>query len=269
MKNIIKLTFIPAALSLGMTAHAGFFDQLKDNVVNSAKQAAVDTANQKVNEATNGVIGGVLGGNTSAGSVGGNVDLSGGPAANLIALTKCHGANISNVMVGNYGEYTFQSGMSKEKRSGLINRRTGTVSNGCILPSLQAKEVLYFEVDESVKRQFTHATMQCVKSANPSAGALSEPKDNYAYTTNYLTKKDIHLHCGNDQNVTVCGTGRNMDRGAQYKKILKARGKAMLSIQATSSLRAPRGGEKLYCQYFNPKTGTSLFAFEYFRAHKP
>lgn len=269
VKNLLMGSLLVAGTS--MSAQAGFFDDLKKNVTDSAKQATADTVNKTVNQATDGairgVVGGATGGSVSAGTS--HHNLSGGPAANLKALTKCHGASMTNVQVGQYGSYYFQSGMSREERSGFINRRPGSVTDGCILPSLQPKEVVYFEVDESVKRQFSNAVMQCVRSANPSAGTLQEAKDNYAYHTGFLTGKDVHLHCGNDQNITDCGTGKNSARGGQYKKKLRAKGKAMLSVQATSSLNAPAGGEKLYCQYFNAKTGTSLFAFEYIRARKP
>lgn len=195
------------------------------------------------------------------------LDLSGGPSDKLTSLTQCAGATFSNVMTGEYGRYHFMNGFSKEERTGFINRKKGKVSKGCIMPSLQPQQVLYFEVDDKVYQEYRNAQMQCIRSDNMAAGAVNETESRGEYPSNvtYLSSKDVLLHCGNDQGVKECATGRNSQRGSEYKKQLKARGKTMMSVMGIKSTHAPAGGEKLYCQHFNSKTGKSLFAFEYIR----
>ena len=75
------------------------------------------------------------------------------------------------------GNYTFQNGFKKEKRSGLINRKPGELTSGCILPSLESGQVAYMEVDTKAYKALGNSndwTMQCVRSDDPGAGALSE-----------------------------------------------------------------------------------------------
>ncbi len=57
----------------------------------------------------------------------------GTPSANLTSQTKCTGLTLSQVTIGNLGEYTFQQGFSKEERTGFINRKPGKVSKSCII----------------------------------------------------------------------------------------------------------------------------------------
>ena len=57
------------------------------------------------------------------------------PSDNLVKLTKCTDLELTNIMTGNYGEYTFTSGLSEESRQGLINRKPGKITRGCIAPS--------------------------------------------------------------------------------------------------------------------------------------
>ena len=174
-------------------------------------------------------------------------------------------------MIGELGSYTFQSGMSSEKRSGLINRRAGNLSGGCILPSMNAKEVVYMEVDTNAYRAMGSSNdweMQCVRSLNPSAGAVGQTQgvSEYPHSVKALTGKHIMLHCGNSEGVSDCATGSNSSRSGAWKKKLNARGKTMLSVFMPSSTLSPAGGEKLYCHYYNKKSSTALFGFEYFRS---
>ncbi|WP_421779636.1 hypothetical protein [Kiloniella litopenaei] len=194
----------------------------------------------------------------------------GAPSQDLISMTKCAALKPENITIGTLGDYTFQQGFSNEKRSGLINRRAGALSNGCILPSLNSREIAYMEVDEKKLKALGSSNdweMQCIKSGNPGAGVVgaSEPKSEYSYTVNVLSGKDMMLHCGNSENVAECAEGSNSSRSSAWKKKLDASGKTMLSVLANTSTLAPAQGEKLYCQYYNKKSGNSLFAFEYLR----
>lgn len=196
-----------------------------------------------------------------------NISLEGGPDASLTKFTKCSGLELSNIIVGNYGNYVFQQGFSEEERSGLVNRKKGQVSGGCILPSLESLQVVYMEVDtEQYDDMGYNWTMQCVRSDNPQAGAIKDARSEYPVKVNYLAGKDIMLHCGHDEDhVEACAEGSNGTRSRAWDDVLESRGKTMLSVVAKQSMLAPEGGEKLYCQYYNKKTKTSLFGFEYIR----
>jgi hypothetical protein len=49
----------------------------------------------------------------------------GSPSDSLTSLTKCASVKPGNIVIGSLGNYTFQQGFTKEKRSGLINRSKG------------------------------------------------------------------------------------------------------------------------------------------------
>ena len=195
----------------------------------------------------------------------------GKPAANLIALTTCSPLKPTSIVTGNMDNYTFQQGMSSEKRSGFINRVPGTLSNSCILPSMQPQQITYMEVDKRAYEAMGGSNnweMQCVRSDNPGAGALTQ-KENKAeapYHIGVLSGKDMMLHCGNSEGIEKCASGSNSSRSSAWKKDLTSRGKMMLSISAHTSSLAPVQGEKIYCQWYNKASNTSLFGFEYLRA---
>jgi len=197
----------------------------------------------------------------------------GAPAAELVAMTQCMDLPMSNAMIGNLGDYTFKQGFSKEKRSGFINRREAEFSDDCILPSMRAHDVAYVEVDTETYEDTGNSNdwvMQCLKSANPSEGAVNdtEPKGEYPYTVSALGKKHMMLHCGNSEGIEECAKGNNNSRGRAWDDLLESRNKTMLSVYMTSSTLAPSEGEKLFCQYYHKPSGESLFAFEYLRTPK-
>ena len=199
-----------------------------------------------------------------------DVSLGDGPAKSLIAFTKCSDIKPTNIMTGYLGAYTFSKGFSTEKRSGFIKRENGTLTNNCILPSLQPHQMVYMEVDT---KKFEAAgssndwSMQCVKSENPGGGLVNRTEAPYKVT--YLSGKDLMLHCGHsEKNAKECAEGSNSSRSGKWSKQLKVSGKTMLSVLAQSSTLAAAGGEKLYCQYYNKVSGKSLFAFEYIRTRK-
>lgn len=247
----MKLTKTSILIGLGLSigvanSHADFFNDMKNKLKKETKKVA------KIKQAS--------------------PSLEGGPDKSLTDMTSCTSFKPENITIGKIGTYTFQKGFSKEKRTGLINRKSGTLSNGCILPSLQSREIAYMEVDTKAYKAGNSSdwSMQCVKSANPGAGAVgdTEGKTEYPYTVNYITGKDMLLFCGNSEGVEECAEGSNSNRSGKWKKKLNSKGKTMLSILANTSTLAPPQGEKLYCQYYNQTSGKSLFAFEYLRLQK-
>lgn len=245
---------IGLALSVSVTsANADLFGSLKDKIAGKTKKEVKKTTKDSSSNLA-------------------SPSLEGGPDKSLMAMTTCTSFKPENITIGKSGNYTFQKGFTKEKRTGLINRKEGTLTNGCILPSLQSRQIAYMEVDT---KQYEAGnsndwSMQCIKSAEPGAGAVGEkePKSEYPYTVNVLTGKDMLLFCGNSEGVEECAEGSNSNRSGKWKKKLQSKGKTMLSVLANTSTLAPAQGEKLYCQYYNQTSGKSLFAFEYLRLQK-
>ncbi|MEQ3745083.1 MAG: hypothetical protein ABNH53_02455 [Henriciella sp.] len=261
-----KLTTLIACATL-FTAAAqaqGLGDRFKNVLGEKVKDEVEDVVRGQVETPTTPITEVSAQESTSSGP-----DLS-GPAANLVGLTKCAGLSLTNAMIGNVGTYTFQQGFSTEERTGLINRRDAAFSDGCILPSMRAHEAVYMEVDTNAYEAMGNSndwTMQCLKSAAPSEGAVndSEPKGEYPYKVTGVSEKDMMLHCGNSEGISECAEGSNSSRASAWSDLVESRGKTMLSVYMTASTLAPAGGEKLYCQYYNKPSGKSLFAFEYLR----
>ena len=253
-KLLVAATLAAGAFGAATESNAGPFDKLKK-------------AAKKVEKAANDVRGAqeaVAGVASATGAAG-----SGSPAApapaSLTSLTECSGLEISNVMVGTHGEYTFKQGLSTEKRSGFINRRSAEVTEGCILPSVRTGEVIYFEVDKAAYEAMGNSNdweMQCVDSANPAAGEAKRPQP---YKIDTLSWKDMMLHCGNSEGIQECASGSNADRGDAYGRKLEARGKLMMTAPTYGYHLEKAGGTKFYCQWYNKKSGKSLVAYQYTR----
>ena len=250
MKKIITLT-----VALGVsTLSAGMFDSITSSLVN----ATTNTPEKKVEKPHSTR-------SSSSKSTKSHTPIAlGTPDKSLTSLTECTNLKLSNVMVGYDGTYTFKNGFKTEKRTGFIKREKGKVSKGCILPSLNPNQSVYLEVDAKKFKALGSSnnwSMQCIKSANPDEGALQNefPREGF------LSKKEMMLHCGNSEGVKECAKGSNSTRAGAWKKKLNKSGKKMFSLKANKSSFAPKGGEKIYCQYYNSDSGKSLFAFEYLR----
>jgi len=251
------------SLLISHSATAGSFDGLKDKLAEKVvKKANADKKRVAPNQDNHA---------PSAGSVpqSSHAGLEYAPES-LVKFIQCAGLELTNVMIGEYGNYYFQQGFKKEKRSGFINRKPVQVTYGCVLPNLQPRQFAYLEVDAKEYESMGSSNdweMQCVKSADPVAGAVSEQEgvSESPYKVDYLAGKDLLLHCGNDQGIEECATGSNSSRSGEWEKKLEQRGKTMLSVTATTSTLAPPQGEKLFCHYYNKNSGKSLFAFEYLR----
>ncbi|MBU2923280.1 hypothetical protein Q4530_16425 [Colwellia sp. 1_MG-2023] len=257
----MKLSKVSILMGLAMSvsvssAHADLFGSLKNKLTGEAKKEVQKTAKSTSESASVSNVAGP--------------SLEGGPDASLTSMTTCTDFKPENIIIGNLGTYTFQKGFSKEKRTGLLNRKPAELTNGCILPSLESRQVAYMEVDTKKYEALGNSndwSMQCIRSANPGAGALGETerKDEYSYSVDFITGKAMLLHCGNSEGIEECAEGSNSSRSGIWDKKLKAKGKTMLSVHANTSSLAPKQGEKLYCQYYNQTSGKSLFAFEYLR----
>ncbi len=268
--NFKTSLLVLAALSIGNAAHAqGAFSGLKDRLEKKAVEEISDAViGQSETQAAPPEA------PQAAASPDASVPVTGTslgePAANLIAATKCANLKPTNIIIGNVGDYTFQEGFSVEERSGLINRKAGALSHDCILPSLESRQIAYMEVDTAAYEAMGNSNdweMQCVRSADPAAGAVGqkESKTEYPYKVTYLSGKDMMLHCGNSEGIDECAEGKNSHRSGAWDAKLKDRGTTMLSVHGNASTHAPAGGEKLYCQYYNKPSRMSLFAFEYMR----
>lgn len=268
----MKLSIAPLVLAtvfaVGMSsANADMFGDLKSKLKAKSKREAVSAVAKSPSKSKSSSK---AKGQAKAKKSAGKISLGSGPSSNLVSMTQCSDVKPSNIIVGNVSNYTFQQGFNKEKRSGFINRKPGKLSQGCILPSLQSHQSAYMEVDTKKFASLGSSNdwiMQCVRSANPSAGAVSdkEGRSESPYHVKFLTGKDMMLHCGNSEGIDECTAGSNSKRGSAWKKKLKKNGKTMLSVHANTSTLAPAGGEKLYCQYYNKKSYKSLFAFEFLR----
>ncbi|MEO9601586.1 hypothetical protein [Parasphingorhabdus sp.] len=265
-KPAVAALFAVSLLSSG--AAQAQFGGLKNAVKKEARKAKRDAENKAVEEAEKAIDDALRGKRSKGGRSnrgGGSIAL-GTPSSSLTSLTQCTGLTLSNVTVGNLGSYTFQQGFSKEERTGFINRKPGKVTGSCIAPSLQPQEILYFEVDEKKYKALDRGndwTWQCVQSDNPGAGTV----DYWTWHSDqYLGDSHMKLHCGNDQGVSDCATGSNSSRASAYSADRKKRGKYGVSFLARLNEHSDARTEKLYCQYYNKRSGKSLVAFEYLSA---
>ncbi|MEH6662105.1 MAG: hypothetical protein V7679_10705 [Parasphingorhabdus sp.] len=269
MMNLFKpaVAALFAVSMLGSGAAHAQFGGLGSAIKKEAKKKKREAEREAVDEAEKAIDGAIRGKRSAIGKTGsgGSVAL-GTPSSTLTSQTQCAGIALSNVTVGNLGSYTFQQGFSKEKRTGFINRKPGKVSGACIAPSLQPQEVLYFEVDEKKYKAMDKGNdfvWQCVKSDDPGAGTV----DYWTWHSDqYLGDSHMKLHCGNDQGVSDCATGTNSSRASAYSADRKKRGKYGISFLARLNEHSRAKTEKLYCQYYNKRTGKSLVAFEYLSA---
>lgn len=271
--NLIKLPALTVALlcaGFASAPQADLFGDLKNKLKKETKKEANKKVRKEVKAAAKTTSRKTVKSSSTNGST---VSLSESPSADLVKMTRCSDLKLESVTTGYMGDYTFQQGFSKESRSGFVKRKPGKVSNGCVLPSLQSRQLAYMEVDSKAFDAMGSSNdwqMQCIRSDKPSAGALTEKESRTEapYHTSVLSGKDVLLFCGNSEGVEECAEGSNSQRSGKWSKKLSARGKTMLSVHAFTSTLAPAGGEKVYCQYYNKKSQKSLFAFEYLRLRK-
>lgn len=236
---------------------SGPFDKLKKKVKKAKDK--VDQAERAVDSVTGGTA--VSGG--SMGSVGGSG--GSGPAGNAGAtpakyanMTKCANLNVGNAFVGRDGNYTFQQGLSTEKRSGLLNRRDITPVNGCLYEGLGVDDVLYVEFDAKKYKRYDYE-IQCASfdGSEQLDHAMGPKLNNY-------NGKDVMLHEGNSTGYTPTATGSNSARGSAYSKYMAKRGRTFITLSFHAS-HTDRTGTDFYCQLYNKNTGESAVALTYRR----
>lgn len=185
------------------------------------------------------------------------------PSSDLTSITSCSSLKLSNVMIGQLGDYTFQQGMSKEERSGLINRENVTPTGGCILPGMGTGDAVYFEVDKGQFEAMGNSNdwqLQCIDSKT----RAQEDRTSLRPSMGNVSGKDVMLHTGNSFGYTPTATGTNSNRSNAWKKNLDRRGKAMISFNFPAYHMD--NGTDNYCQYYHKPSGKSLVAFQWRRS---
>ena len=180
------------------------------------------------------------------------------------SILKCDDVALKNVQIGNVSSYNVSEGISSSKYTGFINRRQASVSNTCFVGVLQSDECATMEVskaelDKATGGTSNNLTMQCVYSDDPSKMATAE----VPYKADNVSLKSMLLKCGHDQGDDyACDEGSNSSRAGKYKK-QNLNGKVQLSVCGIKYHQAPKGGQHIYCQYYNKKSKKSIFGFEF------
>ncbi len=178
--------------------------------------------------------------------------------AKYVNQLNCANAGLGNAFVGRGGNYTFQKGIKTESRSGIIERRNVSATNGCLMPTLSSGDILYLEVNKAGYNKYGY-DLQCVSydGSEQLNRSTRPPLNNY-------TGKDVMLHTGHSLGYTPTASGSNSDRAGQYKKALDARGREMLTFNMPE-LHTDSGTD-FFCQHFDEKSGKALVAFAFRRS---
>ncbi len=255
----------------------GPFDKLKKKVKKAKKKAkeaeqVVDT----VDAITNGGLGSVSAVGASANGsqcnanrgsnsnspctarAPGHVGGAGPTPAKYANAVQCANLGIGNAFVARAGNYTFQQGISTQERSGLLDRRSVTPSNGCVFEGLGIGDVLYVEFDASKFQKYDYK-IQCVSYDG------SEQQDNtFGPKVGNYKGKDIMLHTGNSTGYEPTASGSNSSRSGAYDKYMTERGRAFVTFNF-EALHTDKSGTDFYCQWYNDSTGKSAIALTYRR----
>ncbi|MEL6665895.1 MAG: hypothetical protein AAFQ24_07140 [Pseudomonadota bacterium] len=255
MKRSLQTKLLGAALIASLCASGAQAQSFGDRFKKLAKKEATEKVEEVINDAA---------GQSASEAPIGSASASGGasiapPSQELMDLTQCSDLKVSNVMVGKLGEFTFQQGLSQEERTGFINRRAVTPTNGCILPSLDSYEAIYMEVDTAKFKAMGSFELQCVNSATKKNANDPLPTRGMSH----ISEKHMMLNCGNSEGIEQCISGSNSDRANAWAEVLESRGTTMLSVHAPVYHNDP--GTNIYCQYYNPSSGKSLFGFQFLR----
>ncbi len=177
--------------------------------------------------------------------------------AKFVSQLNCADLNLGNAFIGKGGTYTFSQGISTQERSGIINRRNVSVTNGCMLPTMESGDILYVEVDKGDYSRHNY-DLQCVSYDGKEQlnNTNAPPENNYG-------GKDVMLHTGHSLGYTPTASGSNSNRGDAYQKYLDGRGRDMITFNMPS-LHTDRGTD-FFCQHFNKDTGKSSLAFAFRR----
>ena len=184
-------------------------------------------------------------------------------------VLKCDDVVLKNVQIGNSTSYKVSEGLSSTNYTGFINRRKAQVTNQCFIGVLQSDECATIEVskaelDKVTGKDSNNLKMQCVYSDNPSEMATAE----VPYKADNVPLNYMLLKCGHNQGDDYsCDEGSNSSRSGIYKKN-QLNGKVQLSVCGIRYHQAPKGGQHIYCQYYNKKSKKSIFGFEFNQTRK-
>ncbi|KWV90430.1 hypothetical protein [Erythrobacter sp. YT30] len=273
-------TITTSAIGAETVEAAGPFDKLKKKVKKAKKKAK--EAEEVVNT-VDAVATGRVGSVGSASGVGpsangsrcnanrgsnsnspctarapGHAGVAGPTPAKYANATKCANIGVGNAFVARDGNYTFQQGISTEERSGLLDRRPITPTNGCVFEGLGIGDVLYVEFDANKFKKYSYR-IQCVSYDG------SEQQDNtFGPKIGNYKGKAVMLHTGNSTGYEPTASGSNSSRSAAYDKYMAKRGRAFTTFNF-EALHTDKSGTDFYCQWYNRDTGESAIALTYRR----
>ena len=285
-----KLTLIATGIAVVFTAQidtaeAGPFDRLRSKVKKIEREAEeVKEAVEEVEEIvetvdranrTNGrsLLGDILGGLTAGGTGCGTTALSSYPCtapppghagraspvpAKFVNQLQCANLNPGNAFIARGGKYTFSQGIGTQERSGLLDRAPVQPTNGCLFPTMGIGDVLYVEVDRNQYKKHSYA-IQCVSYDGSEQVTVSNKP-----SVNSYRGSDVMLHTGHSHGYEPTATGTNSQRTSAYDKVLKSRGREMLTFTFQYDHRDKKGTD-FFCQYYDKAKGKSAVAFAYRR----
>lgn len=183
----------------------------------------------------------------------------GGPGpvpSKFTSQLSCANLGIGNAFIGRDGKYTFSKGISTETRSGLLERRNVSPTNGCMFEGLSLRDVLYVEFDAGRynKRDYK---MQCVAyDGSEQLGNTNGP------SIGGFAGRAIMLHTGNSTGYTPTASGSNRSRTTAYENHMKNRGRTYTTV----AFPAAQGSKDFFCQMYNENTGKSAFGLTFRRS---
>lgn len=191
------------------------------------------------------------------------------------SLLKCNDTvKPMDVQSGRVGQYKFTEGMATSERTGFLDRKPVTMTNGCFLGEMKAGDCFSWTVDEKKYAALGNSNeweVQCVYSDKPGDGVIKN-KSEYPYTMDRLNPHYFMLMCNHDQGDGYeCLEGSNSMRGGKWREKLKAQGKVQMGFcankyayqETTYEDKEYPKGRWVYCQYYNKKSNQSMAAFEF------
>ncbi|MBV7259149.1 hypothetical protein [Erythrobacter crassostreae] len=275
---LVSVTVTSGAIGAERVEAAGPFDKLKKKIKKAKKTAEdVDAVATEVDRAnrTNGrsLLGSAAGSSRQSGCHANRGSTSNSPCtakapghvggaapapAKFKGQTNCASLGLGNAFIAEGGNYTFSQGISTQERSGLINRRNVSATDGCFFGGLGVGDVLYVEFDRNKYKKHDYK-IQCVSYDG------SEQLDNVnGPSVGNYKGKDVMLHTGHSLGYTPTASGSNSSRSGAYDKHLAKRGRTMLTFNF-GALHTDKSGTDFYCQWFNKNSGQSAIAFAYRR----
>ncbi|MEL7190180.1 MAG: hypothetical protein AAGK17_11555 [Pseudomonadota bacterium] len=261
MQKFSIISAAAIALAVGVSsmpapAEAGPFDSIKKAVKKNKKKA--DAAEEVIDAVSGTGSTRSLRGNSSS-LYKGHKGKAGAPPAKYVGQLNCANLGLGNAFIARGGEYTFSQGLNTEKRTGLIDRKPVTATNGCLFPSMGVGDVLYVELDKGKYEGDKYSyDLQCVSydGSQQLDRGTRPPADNYK-------GKDVMLHTGHSLGYTPSASGTNSNRSRAYNEYLDGRGRSMLTFNMPA-LHTDTGTD-FFCQHFNKNTGKVALAFTFRR----